>query len=230
MIGFAFLFFLLSGSVYADTDITGWIESEIRTFLQQRTVTTQENSIKVVFNSSSLDQEEIVKGPVKITCRKKGLILGKTVFTFTYTEMENRSFQVVADIIRYTRVPVLKNPVERNHIFQEDDLSVNFVEVSWRMNEKPVSIAEAVGKRAKRYIPQGRVLTDSMIEPVPVIKRGDKVNMKVENKNISLTIPVISQGKGSEGDIIKVRDTFSNKYYYAEIRNSSNVIFKSNKR
>ncbi len=230
-IKYLFLILVFSAIVHAkpDTKTITWIENNIYTFLSDRNISKSDNKIKVNFNSASHDN--IIQAPVTISCRKQGLITGKTVFTFSYSDKNNNeSFQVVADISRFTNVPVLKNAVDRHHIISEADLAVQFVEVTWRGNDSPVSLNKAVGQRTKRYIPQGRVLTESMIETVPVIKRGDQVNMNVVNKNISLSIPVICQGKGAPGDVIKVRDAMSNKYYYAEIQNASIVIFKTNKR
>ncbi len=228
---YLFLILVFSITVYAkpDAKTIAWIETEIYTFLSSRNVSESDSKIKVNFNSVSHDN--IIQAPVRVSCRKQGLITGKTVFTFSYKEKSSdESFQVVADISRFTNVPVLKKPVDRYHIISKADLAIQYVEVTWRGNDSPVSLKKAVGQRTKRYIPQGRVLMESMVETVPVIKRGDQVNMSVVNKNISLTIPVICQGKGAPGDIIKVRDAMSNKYYYAEIQNSSIVIFKTNKR
>jgi len=188
--------------------------------------------IRIELNSLPKNLPVSLDSSISVSCRKQGQINGKTIFTIYYEKEKGLrdSFQIVATIKRYSRVSVLTKTVNRNHVIQDDDLISIIHEVNWPDTETPVSTEDAVGKRVKRRIQKDRVLTNSMLEEVPLIERGKSLYMDVNLKNLSITIPVISHGQGIKGDIIKVRNVTNGVFYLAEILNKNTVIFKSNKR
>lgn len=82
------------------------------------------------------------------------------------------------------------------------------------------------GKQARRYIPAGSTIYPSMLELVPVINTGDKVNIVIEKGLIKVTAEGVARQKGGVGDIIKVVNLGSRKVVRAEIVDSSTVALK----
>ena len=79
------------------------------------------------------------------------------------------------------------------------------------------------GKQAKKYIRAGSIVFPSMIEEIPVLKLGDKVNIVIEKGSIKVTAEGIARQKGAEGDIIRVVNLDSKKILKAEIIDSLTV-------
>jgi len=208
----------------------GLLKSKIQQFVLNGTAT--DDSIQIELNSVPNVLFTVMDASITVSSRKQGPINGKTIFKIYYQkEQDLKDYcQVVATVKRYSSVFVLNQSINRNHIIRESDLTFAVQEVNWPDTETPVGIKDAVGKRVKRRIQKGRVLTHTMLEAVPLIERGKSLNMDVNLKNVLITLPVISHGKGQKGDIIKVRNTTTGIYYLAEIKNNNTVIYKSNKR
>jgi flagella basal body P-ring formation protein FlgA len=167
-----------------------------------------------------------------VSCRKHGIISGKTVFTLTTMDEKGQDYtiQVVADVKKNVPVYMLNKSVDRHYIIQEKDLDAAIKEITWPSTEHAVDLQEALGKRTTRQITSGRILTSSMLEEIPVVERGENLTMQVLEKNLFVEIPVVSQGQGYRGEIIKVRNATTDVYYLAEIIDESTVIYRSTKR
>ncbi len=208
----------------------GLLKSKIQQFIQNNNA--PDDSLQIELNSVPKNLFTVLDPAITVSCRKQGLINGKTVFKIYYQKQKGfRDFyQIVATVKRFSRVFVLVRSIDRNHIIQENDLTSVVNEVNWPDTEIPVNLSTAIGKRAKRRIQKGRVLTQSMLEVVPLVERGKSLEMDVNSKNLLITLPVISHGNGQKGDIIKVRNVTNGVFYMAEIKNEKTVIYKSNKR
>ncbi len=195
-------------------------------YLQERTPDNEQVEVQV----SSVPKNVLagIKEPVRISCRKRGTISGRTIFTVMSQNPEGTwdSFQVLAVVRRFREVLVLRSDKGRNDLIGAEDFAIERREVVWPNTEVPVTVAEAVGKRTKRWIAKGRVLTQSMLEEVPVIKRGCVVNIQVYAKNLSIVFPAIACEDGRLGEKIRVRNKASGVFYRAEVKDAQTVTYK----
>lgn len=198
----------------------------ISEYVQGRT--PDDEQIEVEISSMQKNVLAGLKGPVKVSCRKRGAISGRTIFTIGSQNAEGTwdSFQVMAVIRRFCKVLILNSDKDRNDLIGEEDVSLERREVVWPNSEIPVALAEAVGKRTKRWIAKGRVLTKSMLEEMPVIKRGSSVNIEVSAKNLSIIFPAIACEDGLLGEKIRVRNKASGVFYRAEVKDAQTVIYR----
>ena len=78
-------------------------------------------------------------------------------------------------------------------------------------------MADVVGKRSVRNIQAGQVITNSMIENPPMIKKGNRVLIRAESPEILIT----TQGKvledGCFGDQVRVENISSGKEIFAVV-------------
>ena len=230
------IFLFLVGTVWAGTTDKqsineSMLEAALQGYLMQRDPSATTQMISVHLESTTLSLDEIPNGELTIDCRKKGMISGKTLFTASIdVPGAPVEFHIVADITRYENVAVLTHAVDRLQELTQNDFTVQTMRANWPSTDSPVPFQDLEGMRTKRTIPQGRVLLQSMVEAMPLIKRGAQVNMSLLSKNISISMPVICQDKGGKGDVIRVKDANNGSYYYAEIMGPSTVLFKSNTR
>lgn len=71
--------------------------------------------------------------------------------------------------------------------------------------------AELVGKRLKRSLRPGDAFERASIEFPPLVKRGEMVTMTARRGALVVTTRGLAQQNGLEGDMIRVRNTTSNK-------------------
>lgn len=86
-----------------------------------------------------------------------------------------------------------------------------------------VDKSDTYGKRAKRRIQQGEILTDELIETPPLIYRGDKVTILVELSHLKVTTMGIAKEDGYEGKIIRIENISSKKIITAKVINEKLV-------
>lgn len=227
-----FISTLFAGTTEKSSLNASMLEAVLQSYLMQRDPSATTQMISVNLESTTIPLEEIPKGELIIDCRKKGMISGKTLFMakVDVPGRQNVEFHIVADIVRYENVAVLTHAVERYQELVPSDYTLQTMRANWPSTDSPVSIQELTGMRTKRSLPQGRVLLQSMVEAIPLVKRGAQVNMSLISKNVSISMPVICQDKGGRGDVIRVKDVNNGSYYYAEILGPSTVMFKSNTR
>jgi flagella basal body P-ring formation protein FlgA len=126
-------------------------------------------------------------------------------------------------IDRFEDVVCVCTPMARHTVITEQDITLERRNVA-RLSENVLKdIHGIVGKRVKHAIKPGDVLTASSIEHPPIIERGDRVNILAESSTLIITVPGIAQGKGSHGDIIRVRNLSSKKEVIGAIVDSKTV-------
>lgn len=76
---------------------------------------------------------------------------------------------------------------------------------------------ELTGKRATRPIPEGTVITGSMIEALPVVFQGDLVTIVIESPTFRITAQGKAREDGAPGHIIRVTNTSSMKEIPAKV-------------
>jgi flagella basal body P-ring formation protein FlgA len=77
------------------------------------------------------------------------------------------------------------------------------------------SVAEIAGLRAASAIPVNAVVTDAMVEEVPVINRGDLVAVTVRSGGITISTQAIALGDARTGETLRLRDPVSKQEFEA---------------
>ncbi|NIA29231.1 MAG: flagellar basal body P-ring formation protein FlgA [Actinobacteria bacterium] len=205
------------------------VEMALHRFVKDRA--KDEGGIEIALISVPENFPPGIKPPITVSCRRRGEILGRTVFMISLTKANGlqSSFPVVANVRRFHKVFVLNSNVSRRHILTEKDIRPETLEVTWSRNEKPADNSFIIGKRAKRRLEKGRMITRSMLEDVPVVERGEPTNMQIHSKNLNITMPVVACQDGIIGEEIKVRNKSNGAYYIAQVQDAQTVIFKYNK-
>jgi len=206
------------------------IKMALHQFVKDRA--TDEGKIEIDLVSFPENFPPSVKPPITVSCRRRGEILGRTVFMISLTKGNGlqSSFPVVANVRRFCKVFVLNSDVSRHHILSGKDVHSEIRQVMWARSEKPADNSFIIGKRTKRRLEKGRMITRSMLEDVPVVERGEPTNMQILSKNLSITMPVVACQDGIVGEEIKVRNKSNGAYYIARVQDAQTVIFKYNKR
>ncbi len=161
----------------------------------------------------------------KITSKKYSSFIGELPL-FLEFKVDGRShrrqkIKVKIDVL----IPAVltRGPMKRNQIISEKDIYVENKWVSNKSQKMITSIADVIGKRLKKNLKTGEPLFESLLEIPSTIKKGKRVLILVETKNVRITIPGIAVEAGKKGQIIKVKNVDSNKVVYARVMDNSTV-------
>lgn len=79
------------------------------------------------------------------------------------------------------------------------------------------------GYRSRMYIKEGTILSEELIEPIPIVNNGDKVILHAGRYGVDISMEVIARQEGCIGDVISVSNMVS-KLYKAKIVDKFNLI------
>ncbi len=184
---------------------------------------------KVFSNYESYDYQiiQMPKGESIKLVRKNELNLHKSLLYLPVEIKDNlnrtRNSFITLRIKLFKNVLVVKNSLERNHIFSSADVKIEKLDIN-QINGTPFTdINEVSDFRSKININPETVLIKEIIEPKPAVYSGDKISARVIKGKVMLSIDAYSRQDGAKGDIIKIR-TKDNKQFKAKVIDSKNVL------
>ncbi len=150
----------------------------------------------------------------------KGTIPLRFIIFIDGKECERRNIPFRTEIIK--EVIVTDREIEMNKIIEPEDLSIAKCDIGINC-QFFVEKTSILGKRAKRKIPCGTIITSDMIEDSPVIKQGDLVTIVIESSKFRITVLGKAKENGKIGQFIKVANTITMKEVVARVLDDKTV-------
>lgn len=122
-----------------------------------------------------------------------------------------RSFPVPVEIALYDDVVVTTRRLRHGDEVSSGDVAIRRQQVDLRADAPFTDVAKVVGRRATLALPVGRILSGSAIEELPLIKRGDRVTLRFQRKNLLLTAQGEAIEDGWAGRQVRIRNLSSKK-------------------
>ncbi len=117
----------------------------------------------------------------------------------------------------YRDVLVATRRLDRNTAVEQDAVSVERRDVRTLGHRGLASLEEAIGKRTRRLVPEGEILTAADLEEVPLIERGDRVLVTVHLGGITVSATAVALEDGFEGQVIDVKNDRSGKRFQGTV-------------
>jgi flagella basal body P-ring formation protein FlgA len=95
----------------------------------------------------------------------------------------------------------LVHDVERGHVLREEDIEVVHADVG-RIPLQPLE-ATVVGHRTRRALRMGEHLRAAFVEPVSLVRSGDRLTVRVRVGEVEVTTAAIASQHGQVGEIIR---------------------------
>jgi flagella basal body P-ring formation protein FlgA len=143
--------------------------------------------------------------------------------TFKCNGASVKKVWVMVTVAVMSDIVVAKKPVGRYQVIKMADIDLQTMDLAKMPNNALTSLEDVVGQRAKRTIDTQTVLTSSMIETPPLVRRGDIVVMIAESGGLRISTQGEARQKGAKGDRIKVMNLDSRKSVYGRIIDRSTV-------
>lgn len=150
----------------------------------------------------------------------KGTIPLRFVISIDGKECERRNISFKCQIIK--EVIVATREIDMNKNIEIDDLSLTECDIGIN-SEYYTEKTKIMGKRAKRLIAPGTIITSDMIDDFPIIKQGDLVTIVIESAKFRITAQGKAKENGKIGQLIKVSNTSTMKEISARVLDSKTV-------
>jgi flagella basal body P-ring formation protein FlgA len=135
--------------------------------------------------------------------------------------VSHRSAVVFADV--WKAVPVAARPLNRLERVTRDKVTFRRMNMAYNHD-----VWDGTGGpwRMARTLGRGQVFTMSHLEPVPLIERGEMVNLVYNGHQIRLSIKAEALGEAGVGQQVEVRNTQSNKIILATVVDGETVVVR----
>lgn len=122
----------------------------------------------------------------------------------------------------FKNVLVANRDLSKKEYLNKNDFRVAEKEVA-SLRSAPVNISAHIGDyRSKLRISEKTVLEENMLEKIPDIKIGDRVQAMFINNSVNISFAVTARTEGVVGDIIKIKND-DKKIFKARIINNTSV-------
>ena len=114
-------------------------------------------------------------------------------------------------------VVVAKRDLRYGSLVSADALAIATRDLS-SVDAYASQINDVAGSIVKRAIKSGSVIDTTAIEEPPIIERGEPVRIVINHKGLLLTATGIAKADGRKDEIIRVRNSNSNKLIYCRVQ------------
>lgn len=122
-----------------------------------------------------------------------------------------RNISTSVDISFFEKVLVSKGRIKSREPLSRNDFTIKRVEVGNLIGDPISDFALLEGMRSSKTIQRGKALTEEMIEPIPVIRRGERVKLIYESGNLRVEAYGIARKDAVKGEMVEVKNTVSGK-------------------
>jgi flagella basal body P-ring formation protein FlgA len=113
--------------------------------------------------------------------------------------------------------PVASTRLLPQTVLRRDDVHVARVRVASVQNKIAQSVDQIVGMQLRRPVAAGQPLLLTDLTRPPLVQRGSTVQIELSSAGLTITGQVIALDTGADGDRIRVRNTTSHAYLFAQV-------------
>jgi flagella basal body P-ring formation protein FlgA len=135
-----------------------------------------------------------------------------------------REVRAQARLEVFAEVVVARNSLRRHQIVEEKDVHLVNRNITQQAGDVVTDLGEVLGKRVNLSVNTQEVLRKSMVEVPPLVKKGDRVILVVENTHFKITCMGEVKEEGRSGDRIKVTNISSKREVYGQVLDSHTVL------
>lgn len=135
-----------------------------------------------------------------------------------------RNLATSIDVRLYENVLVAKNRVKSREPISVSDFMIERVETNKLVGNPVKEFSDLEGMRASKTISKGKILTESMLEMIPVVKRGERVKIVYESGVLHVESYGIAKKDAVAGEMVEVKNTASGRNVYGRASEEGIVV------
>lgn len=122
-----------------------------------------------------------------------------------------RTLGTSIDVRLYENVLVAKNRVKSRDPISASDFMIERVETNKLVGNPIRDFSDLEGMQASKTISKGKILTEEMLELIPVVKRGERVKIVYESGVLHVESYGIAKKDAVAGEMVEVQNTASGR-------------------
>lgn len=127
-----------------------------------------------------------------------------------------KNMSIRGKIEALARVVVTTEHLKKGVILRPQHLRIDLIDIS-DIADPELNLQAVIGMQITRGLAAGTPLTTSMVESLPVVRRGQKVKLIVESGTLHLTATGFAHSDGRLDQMIKVQNINSNKTIHGRV-------------
>jgi len=129
----------------------------------------------------------------------------------------NYRISIIGDVL------VASRNISRHDTISKSDVKVERKDILKSRSTAIRSLDQIEGLRATRYTRAGSVMTEGLVEPVPLVRKGQEIIITVKSAGVVVTSPGYAMEDGGKYDLITVRSNFSKEDFTAKVVDEARV-------
>lgn len=134
-----------------------------------------------------------------------------------------RQMRATALVEAYMPVVCAAAPLSKGHVISQADVSLAEFPVSKLPNSIILDLGKAVGMSLKYSVRQGQPLSEAILAPPKLVKKGGVVTIVAQSDTISVSAPGEARQDGAKDELIKVKNLMSQREIVARVLNENTV-------
>jgi len=215
----SFIILLLS---FADADVDTSVARRVEALVHSRTNAVHEIEYKSVPRElASIDARSTVRVVDEPRAAYRGTF--SVPVEVTVRGGAGRRYMLGIRVRTFESVAVAASMIDRHQVLGRAQIVMQNIETT-QMNGSLVTDAGIVtGMRSRHIIAAGKVITRSMLEPMPMIASGSPVTVCVRRENVTLSVSGTAKNDGWHGSIIPVEVNAFRQHLTAKVVDATNV-------
>jgi flagella basal body P-ring formation protein FlgA len=142
---------------------------------------------------------------------------------FQVNGQEIKCLRVTARVDIYADVVATRHYLKKYHEIKEQDLQMVNRNISLLPHDVVTEFKEVLGKRTTLSANNNEIIRIGMVEVPPLIKKGDRVILLVENQDFRITTLGEVREEGRRGDRVRLVNLSSKKEVYGRVLDANTV-------
>lgn len=162
--------------------------------------------------------------PLNIFTQKATLKAGRNSIGVKCISKKKWTIYTSAIIKIYKDVLVLSQPIKRGEFYSKSILQLQKREVSSLRSGFFTDMQSIINKQASRNLNLGAVVTQSNVSEPKLVKRGEKVTIKINSPNLEISVAGIALMDGIKNQNIRVKNINSKQIVQATVEKQGQVV------
>ena len=197
------------------------IEKKLTAFIKQ--FFGDEEDLQVKFNNIP----EYLKGNAKVKSISfarvpDGQGNGLCLVEFVAKDVRERNAYVGFRVFKKKALFVMKRAGKRGDVLTASDIAEKDTFLTGATSY-PASREEVVGKKLRKDLPAGTVITSQVLEEQVMVQSGEIVSVVVDNPRLAIHTSGKALERGRLGDTVRVKNLTSGKEIYGKVTGTSTV-------
>ncbi len=124
--------------------------------------------------------------------------------------------QIVAEVKKFAQTPVVSQLIKQGDVISQDQIQYEIRPIR-SFSEVILNSNLIIGMQATKTLQVGQLISYKDVRKEMILKKGQLVKAMIGVNSLEVSINAMAEENGSVGDVIKVRNMDSSKYFSARI-------------